>query len=307
MERARYFGARYDEGIPQGWRPLWDSFARALRAENRSEETIAGYAQAIKQLAILTERPTPSATTRQDVEAFVSGLLRRHTAATAANRFNSLRRFFNWLVAEDEIEASPLARLHPPKVPDAPPPVLELGDLSRLLGACAGGGFDARRDLAIIRLLIDSGMRRGELASMTVDGTLLDEGRAMVDGKTDKRWVPFGKKAARDIDRYLRLRALRADADAPNLWLGQHGPLTGTGLLRIVKRRAKAAKIDARVYAHLFRHTFSHMWQASHGSDGDLMAITGWKSPAMARKYGRSAAASRAWAAHKDISPGDRL
>jgi hypothetical protein len=41
---------------------------------------------------------------------------------------------------------------------------------------------------------------------------------------------PIGKKAARDIDRYLRLRAAHPRTDLPWLWLGPKGRLTPSGM-----------------------------------------------------------------------------
>jgi integrase len=45
-----------------------------------------------------------------------------------------------------------------PHVPDVPVPVLGDDELRRLLAACEGRGFEERRDAAIVRLFLDSGM-----------------------------------------------------------------------------------------------------------------------------------------------------
>ena len=56
-----------------------------------------------------------------------------------------------------------MARMKPPIVP-VQPSCRARGRLRRLLAVCAGKGFEARRDTAIITLLLDTGARSGEFA-----------------------------------------------------------------------------------------------------------------------------------------------
>ncbi len=79
--------------------------------------------------------------------------------------------------------------------------------------------------MAIIRLLLDTGLRRAELAGLTVEDVDLDNQVLRVQGKGARvRLVPYGRKAATALDRYLRARLSHRDAGDTHLWLGQLGP-----------------------------------------------------------------------------------
>ena len=54
-------------------------------------------------------------------------------------------------------------------VPEEPPAVLRDDELKALLATCDGTDFDDRRDTAILRLFLDSGIRRAEIAGLRVD------------------------------------------------------------------------------------------------------------------------------------------
>jgi integrase len=72
-------------------------------------------------------------------------------------------------------------------------PVLTEDELRALLTACEGSAFEDRRDTAIVRLFIDSGIRRAEMASVRLDDVDLDAGAVLVHGKGNRyRHAPFG-------------------------------------------------------------------------------------------------------------------
>jgi integrase/recombinase XerC len=98
---------------------LFDSFVRDFRVENPSQRTIEVYTESARQLhafLVETDRPVdPASISRGDVADFLNQLQDHgRSPGTVRVRFSSLRRFFNWLVDEGELEHSPMARLRVP-------------------------------------------------------------------------------------------------------------------------------------------------------------------------------------------------
>ncbi len=96
---------------------LLRSFARSLRARNRSPKTIKSYLEAVRLLTEHAKGRDLVSLRRSDIEAFIGDQLAHHRSTTAAVRFRSLQQLYRWAMEEELIEASPMTGLRPPTVP----------------------------------------------------------------------------------------------------------------------------------------------------------------------------------------------
>lgn len=284
---------------------LLGDFERSLRAQRKAHKTIIAYTDAAKRFAAyLAENDLPTTISKirkGHVEAFIIDQLERLSASTAAGRFRYLQQFWRWVVNEGELDVSPMSGMSPPSIPDRPVPVYDKNDLRKLLVATEGTGFEARRDHALLRMFIATGVRLGEMAGMTLESVSRDDQAVLVIGKGDRgRWVPYSDKAATALDRYLRERRRHPNDHLEQLWIGQRGPLTSSGITQILRRRAAEAGVTD-VRPHRFRHDAAHRALDAGMAEGDLQELMGWRSPQMLARYGASARSERARRAYRRI------
>jgi integrase len=194
-----------------------------------------------------------------------------------------------------------------PKLDAKATPALDDDELKRLIKACTGKTLIDRRDEAIVRLMLETGLRAGEVIGMALADVDVTRGVATVRrGKGGKgRVVPFGPQTAIAIDRYIRARRTHRLADAGPLWLGGGGQAFGYhGLNVTLKRRAKAAGIN-NFHLHLLRHTAATRWLRAGGSEAGLMAVAGWSTRNMIDRYTGASASERAAAEARGLGLGD--
>lgn len=278
-------------------RELAISWQLALRAERKSKNTQTSYEIGLRKYLEWCEANEADPIVRKNVSAWVADLLEAgQEPSTAIIRQTAVRRFSAWLADEDEIEADPLYGMKSPKLDIKVVEPHTEEELRALLDACKvprGSDpritFRGRRDEAILRILIDTGGRAGEVASINVDDLDLQEGSAIIRrGKGGKgRRVPLGAETVRALDRWLRTRRTHRLADSPALWLGDRGKTFGyEGLRRALAGRAERAGVEG-FHPHRCRHTFATRWLSAGGTESGLMAVAGWSRSDMLRRYTR--------------------
>jgi site-specific recombinase XerD len=299
--------------------PLSDlaaSFRRDLRADGKADRTVTLYLQAIRFFGDWCQTQTGKEATLADLTAdkvkdWFAYLNDRFKPGTVGVRYQGMKRFCGWLLAEGDLTKDPMRGITKPDIPDAPVPVFTDEELANLIKACQGKTFDDRRDEAMVRLLIDCGIRVAELCGLTLDDVVLDAEAAMVIGKGPgggrKRMVYFGARTARALDRYKRMRAQHRWAHLDAFFLSRRGALSTDGARYRMEIRSEQAGLTGRGNPHRHRHTWAHDFLLSGGQERDLKRLAGWSSDVMLERYGASAADARARAAAKKLRRGDRV
>lgn len=290
---------------------LTQSWELALLSANRSPKTITSYLRGARlYLEWCGDNEHPEQLTRPLVQRYMGELIADGKAAnTVALRLAALKQFTRWLAEEEEIPEDPLVGLRAPKIPTKVTPALSDDQLSALLTACRGNGFRDRRDTAIVRLMLETGIRASETVALTVaDVEPLRGGVVTIrSGKGGKgRTAPFGPQVGTALDRYIRIRATHNLAATPALWLGVGGNrgLSYHGLNDTLRDRAKAAGISG-FHLHLLRHTAATRWLRAGGSEQGLMSVAGWTSRSMLDRYTGASASERAVAEARDLNLGE--
>ena len=304
------------------WEDYRDSWVRSLRARNLAPRTITSYAGCVYNIArwALTQTPPivdPTMMSKAQVVDYLAWQNERptyrgkpHSAGSVAKEHRSIRVFFTWLAAEEDV-ANPMTGVAVPLTPEQPVDPFSDDELSALLGACKGSTFVQRRDTALIRLLLDTGVRLAEAAMLRLDEVSMRDGVVQVMGKgRRRRAVPVSAKTVEALDRYLRARRRHKDASSDWFWLAEHphrGKMGTSGVQQMLARRAREAGIEGRANPHRFRHTAASAFLAAGGLEGDAMHLFGWKSQQMLHRYTAKQAHDRAIAAARRFALGDRV
>ncbi len=229
------------------------------------------------------------------------------STATIHGHVRTLRAFFNWLVVEGLTQDNPANGLKPPKVVRKVVSTLSDEEIRAILNSFGTSPSDARNQ-TLFMILLDTGLRIGELVNLKMDDVHLDEGYLKVLGKGKKeRIVPIGNNAQRALQRYLfRFRPKPINPVINNVFLSQSSsPLTENSMKLMFSRLSKRSGVY-RLHAHLCRHTFATRFLINGGDVFSLQQILGHSTLEMVRHY-VNLASSHIAIQHQKYSPLDRI
>jgi integrase/recombinase XerC len=263
--------ATRDELPPSDARAI-ERFVQHLRWERGlSAHTVAAYRRDLTQLAVFLARHGSSirATEYRTLRRF---LAQQHTLgyarASVARRVGAIHTFFRWALNAGVVQSDPSLLLGSPKVVNRLPTVLRPAEAVDLVEAPDERPHDGDlvrealrlRDRAALELMYGSGLRVGEVASLTLDRVELDRGRVRAFGKGSRdRDVPMSDYAVDALRDYiLSARPRLVSAAADRLFLNPRGgPMGERDIRRIVERYGEHLFPGRRVTPHTLRHSFA--------------------------------------------------
>lgn len=240
-------------------RALLDEFLDSLALEGRSRHSVRAYRIDLESLLGSLDRPLEEVRAPELREHF-RRLQEAGRSAPAINRaIAATRSFFRYLVENRYLEASPATAVRSIRVgPSLAPKHLTVDEADRLLDQPRTESSTGQRDLAILSLLYNTGLRVGELCRLDRDHVKLPSrgwGEVQVVGKGQRvRWVPVNSHAREALYHYL---AGRLDGQ-PALFINRNGErFSERGVALLVNRYLQRIGVADRSGPHLLRHTFA--------------------------------------------------
>ena len=244
--------------------------------------------------------------TQGNIEQFVESLYSRSlSVASIGSYIRNTRIFLHWyekkhevqyIAAEISIPRTPkkLVRLYTPD---------EIALIFQTVETCSPW-LDARNK-AMIALMLDSGLRQGEICSLEVNNLFFDNSRMKVCGKGNKeRFVPLGNLSIRFLQKYLGMRPF----ESKYVFVSYHGePLSCNAVKSMTGDMQK--RLPFEFSSHKLRHNFATNYLVNqYESCGcmdiyQLMAIMGHEDTVTTQRYlheAKNIIASRSCISHLD-------
>ena len=232
-----------------------EQFINELKNKGRATATVLAYGKDVEQLIEYTDtqhKYDPATVTTQDIENFKIHLKnQKYTAKSISRKVNSIKSFFRFLKGKGSIEDNPATQVTHPKYEVAPPRVLSRLEYRALRDACR----DDLRLSAIIEILLQTGMRIGELANLRLDDVELEKKRTVIRAyeSRDGRTVPLTDAAVKSVKDYTEVRP---KSQNHTLFLTKTGnPFLVRNIRTAIDRYFKLAGIEGAKVNDL-RHTF---------------------------------------------------
>ncbi|MCL6096212.1 MAG: tyrosine-type recombinase/integrase [Patescibacteria group bacterium] len=234
-------------------RDAHEEFKKYLKENNKSNSTVIAYGKDVDQLLSFLEelqRNEVHEVSKEDIEAFLAKMSKdNYTPKSISRKINSTRTFYRFLKVNEYVTDDPSLLVSHPKYQLAPPRILTPTEYRALRDAAKNDP----RMFAIIELLLQTGIRIGELSNLRLSDVTKDSLHIAPFEKHEDRIVPLNKGAQDALNRYMNIRpSVKED----HLFITKSGkPFLIRNIRTAVERYFRLAEIKGAKVNDL-RHTF---------------------------------------------------
>lgn len=234
-------------------RDAHEEFKKYLKENNKSNSTVIAYGKDVDQLLSFLEelqRNEVHEVSKEDIEAFLAKMSKdNYTPKSISRKINSTRTFYRFLKVNEYVTDDPSLLVSHPKYQLAPPRILTPTEYRALRDAAKNDP----RMFAIIELLLQTGIRIGELSNLRLSDVTKDSLHIAPFEKHEDRIVPLNKGAQEALNRYMNIRpSVKED----HLFITKSGkPFLIRNIRTAVERYFRLAEIKGAKVNDL-RHTF---------------------------------------------------
>lgn len=306
--------------------------------KNLSKKTMKSYESTIKLFSKYCEEELnkfiPSAITTKDIKeyleftkergkySFISRALeetnnnpsargdfgKQVSLYTVNNYLRNIKVFYSYLMVSNKIQTNPTVTLKEYKHSRKPKDEVTAVDFNKLLKSLDLTLYAEYRDYVIIQMIYDTGMRIGELLSLTDTDILLDKKAIYIRAEISKgkkdRYVFFGISLQKILRRWLNYkdRYFNTDLVFPSV----NGNLLGvTNFEKNMKKYSNRANV--KVTAHQLRNNFGRRYLLSGGDIFTLSKILGHSSVNITQQYYLDITAEQINKKYQKFSPLDNM
>lgn len=261
---------------------LYEQFILEQRYRNNTEVTIDWYRVQLQDFFRWLDSDEPdelSLVHFKEYGVFLRSLHKRNgdklSSSSVQGSLRAVKAFYNFCIEAEYLEDFS-RHLKLPKVHKKEQLILD-DDEIRALMSCGSSCRNELRNRCFVTLMLDSGLRRGEIPRINISDVDLKNESLLVRGKgTKQRIVPLGSTSAELLKKYIKTRGSCPDSDP--LFVDQRGQRCTDNLMKQVFQDLKLHSGIDRLHPHLLRHTFATYYLADGGDLETLRLILGHSS-----------------------------
>lgn len=197
------------------------------------------------------------------------------SSSSVHGAMRAVKAFYNFCIGEDYLNDFS-RHLKLPKVHSKEQLILDDSEIIQLLKVLdISSARSSQRNKCFVLLMLDSGLRRGEIPRINISDISFSTSSMIVRGKGSKqRLIPIGAKTCSQLLDY-RLKYRASAGSSEPFFLDQSGNRCSDNLVKLVFQRLKEQSGIERLHPHLLRHTFATYYLADGGDLETLRLILG--------------------------------